>query len=66
MFDKHGMKTLEDFSETMYRQYGVRVAILGGYRDRDSELSIMLCVLNAIYCARGLTTRHIAMTTIKS
>ncbi|KAI9433196.1 hypothetical protein H4582DRAFT_2082678 [Lactarius indigo] len=40
MFEKHGIHTIRDFSETMYRQYGVRVAILGGYCD-DDRPSIM-------------------------
>ncbi|KAI9429142.1 hypothetical protein H4582DRAFT_2069283 [Lactarius indigo] len=40
MFEKHGIHTIRDFSETMYRQYGVRVAILGGYCDDDGP-SIM-------------------------
>ncbi|KAI9436741.1 hypothetical protein H4582DRAFT_2078444 [Lactarius indigo] len=40
MFEKHGIHTIRDFSETMYCQYGVRVAILGGYCDDDGP-SIM-------------------------
>ncbi|KAI9440947.1 hypothetical protein H4582DRAFT_2074735 [Lactarius indigo] len=40
MFEKHGIHTIQDFSETMYCQYGVRVAILGGYCD-DDRPSIM-------------------------
>ncbi|KAH9030877.1 hypothetical protein EDB85DRAFT_2146391 [Lactarius pseudohatsudake] len=41
MFAKHGVSTIQDFSEMMYRQYGVWVAILAGYRDNDGEPSIM-------------------------
>jgi hypothetical protein len=44
MFEKHGMGALRDFSESMYHQFGVRVAILGGYSDADGEPAIMLCV----------------------
>ncbi|KAH9020903.1 hypothetical protein EDB85DRAFT_2152752 [Lactarius pseudohatsudake] len=40
MFAKHGIDTMQDFSELMYRQYGVRVAILGGYCNNDGP-SIM-------------------------
>ncbi|KAH9012877.1 hypothetical protein EDB84DRAFT_1568967 [Lactarius hengduanensis] len=40
MFAKRGIDTMQDFSELMYRQYGVRVAILGGYCDNDGP-SIM-------------------------
>jgi hypothetical protein len=43
MFGKHAINTMQDFSETVYRQYGVRVVILGGYCDDDGP-SIMLCV----------------------
>ncbi|KAI9433116.1 hypothetical protein H4582DRAFT_2082572 [Lactarius indigo] len=42
MFEKHGIHTIRDFSETMYRQYGVRVAILGGYCDDDWTLDHVL------------------------
>ncbi|KAI9441037.1 hypothetical protein BJY52DRAFT_1195315 [Lactarius psammicola] len=31
MFEKHGINTMWEFSESMYRQYGVQAAILGGY-----------------------------------
>ncbi|KAH9028956.1 hypothetical protein EDB85DRAFT_2147569 [Lactarius pseudohatsudake] len=48
MFAKHGIDTMQDFSELMYRQYGVRVAILGGYCDNDGP-SIMLCIQKTIY-----------------
>ncbi|KAH9016604.1 hypothetical protein EDB84DRAFT_1567173 [Lactarius hengduanensis] len=41
MFAKHGVSTIQDFSEMMYCQYGVRVAILAGYCDNDGEPSIM-------------------------
>ncbi|KAH9166667.1 hypothetical protein EDB89DRAFT_2075607 [Lactarius sanguifluus] len=40
MFAKRSIDTMQDFSETMYRQYGVRIAILGGYCDNDGP-SIM-------------------------
>ncbi|KAH9027300.1 hypothetical protein EDB84DRAFT_1563480 [Lactarius hengduanensis] len=40
MFGKHAINTMQDFSETVYRQYGVRVVILGGYCDDDGP-SIM-------------------------
>ena len=42
MFEKHGNTTLRDFSEIMYRQYGVRIAILVGYCDGEGEPAIML------------------------
>jgi hypothetical protein len=66
MFEKHGISTIRDFSESMYRQYGVRVAILGGYCDGDNEPAIMLYALNAIYRTHNLTTHHTAMITITS
>jgi hypothetical protein len=44
MFEKHGLNTLRDFSESMYCQFGMRVAILGGYCDGDGEPAIMLYV----------------------
>lgn len=65
MFEKHGINALRDFSKSMYCQYGVRVAILGGYCDGD-EPSMMLSVLGAIYCPHSLTTHHIATITIMS
>ncbi|KAH9051045.1 hypothetical protein EDB87DRAFT_1695960 [Lactarius vividus] len=40
MFEKHVINTIQDFSEIMYCQYGVHVAILGGYCDDDGP-SIM-------------------------
>ncbi len=49
MFEKHGINTMRDFSESMYRQYGVRVAILAGYCDTDGEPAIMLYVSKSIY-----------------
>ncbi|KAI9438332.1 hypothetical protein H4582DRAFT_2057761 [Lactarius indigo] len=45
MFGKHGINTMRDFSESMYRQYGVRVAILAGYCDSDGEPAIMFDLL---------------------
>ncbi|KAI9436344.1 hypothetical protein H4582DRAFT_2058994 [Lactarius indigo] len=45
MFGKHGINTMQDFSESMYRQYGVQVAILAGYCDSDGELAIMFDLL---------------------
>ena len=46
MFVKHGVNTLAEFSETMYHQYGVRVAILVGYCDNEGDSSITLQVSN--------------------
>ncbi|KAI9456959.1 hypothetical protein BJY52DRAFT_1187564 [Lactarius psammicola] len=46
MFEKHGINTMREFSESMYHQYGVRVAILGGYRDADDEPAIMFYDIN--------------------
>jgi hypothetical protein len=48
MFEKYGMSTLREFSEVMYRQYGVRVAILAGYCDAEGESAVMLYVSNFI------------------
>jgi hypothetical protein len=48
MFEKHGLSALHDFSESMHHQYGLRVAILGGYCDGDGEPVIMLYVYNPI------------------
>ena len=44
MFEKHAHNTMCDFSETMYRQFGTRVAILAGYRDGDGDPAVMLYV----------------------
>jgi hypothetical protein len=46
MFEKHGINALRDFSETMYRQFGMRVAILGGYCNGEGEPAIMLYAYN--------------------
>ena len=46
MFTKHGMNILAEFSETMYLQYGVRVAVLVGYLDAEGESAITLHVSN--------------------
>lgn len=48
MFEKHGMGILREFSEVMYRQYGVRVAVLVGYCDAEGESAITLCVSNFV------------------
>ena len=48
MFDKHGQTALREFSETMYREYGVRVAILAGYCDSQGEPTITLYVSNSM------------------
>ena len=48
MFEKHGMSTLREFSELMYHQYGVQVAVLAGYCDAEGESTIMLCASNFI------------------
>lgn len=42
MFEKHGISVIRDFSKAMCRQFGVRVAILGGYCDGDGEPTVML------------------------
>ncbi|KAF8265600.1 hypothetical protein EI94DRAFT_1702352 [Lactarius quietus] len=42
MFEKHGQSTLRDFTECMYHQFGVQVAILAGYCDRNGEPAVML------------------------
>jgi hypothetical protein len=42
MFEKHGHNALREFSENMYRQYGVRIAVLAGYCDGDGEPAILL------------------------
>jgi hypothetical protein len=47
MFEKHGLNTLREFSESVYHQFGLRVAILGGYSDGDGEPAIMLYVYNS-------------------
>lgn len=44
MFAKHGLGTLQEFSELMYQQYGVRVAVLAGYVDQLEEPAIVLYV----------------------
>jgi hypothetical protein len=44
MFDKHGIPTVQDFSALMYKQYGVRVAILAGYVDAEGDPTITLYV----------------------
>ena len=42
MFGKHGMSTLREFTEMMYYQYGVWVAVLLGYCDVEGEPTITL------------------------
>ncbi|KAF8268514.1 hypothetical protein EI94DRAFT_1700174 [Lactarius quietus] len=41
-FEKHGQSTLRDFTECTYHQFGVQVAILAGYCDRNGEPAVML------------------------
>ena len=48
MFDKHGMNTLRDFSEMMYPQFGVQIAVSVGYCDAKDESTITLYVSNFI------------------
>jgi hypothetical protein len=48
MFTKHGPNVLRDFSETMYLQFGVRLAILAGYRDPEGDPTVSLYVFNQL------------------
>jgi hypothetical protein len=58
MFNKHGQKTLWEFSEMMYTQYGAQVAILVGYIDCESEPAITLCISpSIILLSNSLTHR---------
>src|SRR6266702_1832751 len=60
MFEKHGINTMRDFSESMYCQYGVRVAILAGYCNTDGEPVIMLYISKSIYLqSNNLLPSHI-------
>src|ERR1700761_2392372 len=49
MFAKHGQNVLRDFSETMFHKFGVRLAILAGYRDAEGEPTIALYVFNQLH-----------------
>jgi hypothetical protein len=40
MLGKHGMRTFHDFAESVYSQYGMRIVIFGGYKDRDGDPAI--------------------------
>jgi hypothetical protein len=42
MFEKYGVSTLCDFSETMHHQFGARVATFVAYRDCEGEVAVML------------------------
>ncbi|KAI9436453.1 hypothetical protein H4582DRAFT_2078612 [Lactarius indigo] len=58
MFGKHGINTMRDFSESMYRQYGVRVAILAGYCNSDGEPAIMFHDINNELGGTSFKSRH--------
>ncbi|KAF8261280.1 hypothetical protein EI94DRAFT_1705653 [Lactarius quietus] len=42
LMEKYGQSTLQDFSVTMYHQFGVQVIVLAGYCDADGEPTVML------------------------
>jgi hypothetical protein len=42
MFEKYGISTLHNFSETMHHQFGAQVATLVVYRDCEGEAAVML------------------------
>ncbi|KAI9430702.1 hypothetical protein H4582DRAFT_2086357 [Lactarius indigo] len=58
MFGKHGINTMQDFSESMYRQYGVQVAILAGYCDSDGKPVIMFHDINNKLGGMSFKSRH--------
>jgi hypothetical protein len=42
MFKKYGVPTLTKISKTLYHQFGVQVAILVGYSDREGDPAVLL------------------------
>jgi hypothetical protein len=42
MFKKYGVPTLTKISKTLYCQFGVQVAILVGYSDREGDPTVLL------------------------
>jgi hypothetical protein len=44
MFEKHGVHSVQEFSASMYKQYGVRVVILAGYMDAENDPTMTLYV----------------------
>ncbi|KAF8262952.1 hypothetical protein EI94DRAFT_1704374 [Lactarius quietus] len=46
LMEKYGQSTLQDFSVTMYHQFGVWVIVLPGYCDADGEPTVMLYDIN--------------------
>jgi hypothetical protein len=42
MFEKYGVPTLTEISKTLYHQFGVQVAILAGYSDREGDPTVLL------------------------
>jgi hypothetical protein len=56
MLEKHGINALRDFSESMFHQYGVRIAVLAGYCDSSGDPTIMLYVSKTVRF--NLTIHH--------
>jgi hypothetical protein len=40
MLEKHSQHTFRDFSESVYSQFGMRIVIFAGYRDRDGDPAV--------------------------
>jgi hypothetical protein len=46
MMDKHSSKTFRIFAQYVYRQFGMRIAVLAAFRDSEGEAAISLYVYN--------------------
>ncbi|KAF8263632.1 hypothetical protein EI94DRAFT_1703843 [Lactarius quietus] len=58
LFHKHGQITLKEFSESLYLQFGMRVAILGGYCKAKGEPAIILHDSNLKYGGTSFKERN--------
>ncbi|KAN0138020.1 hypothetical protein V8E53_004155 [Lactarius tabidus] len=58
MFEKYGISTLHDFSETMHCQFGARVATLVVYRDCEGEAAVMFHEINGKLGGTSFKSRY--------
>jgi hypothetical protein len=42
MMEKHSGKTFRSFAQYVYRQFGMRIAVLAAYHDSEGEAAISL------------------------
>jgi hypothetical protein len=42
MLEKQRLHVLRDFLEAVYNQFGMRIAILAGFQDRQGESQVVL------------------------